>query len=125
MFASLEVIGGSIVLLIYVIGRTDDFLKGLLVASAISVVIELMLLLTMRRFFALYALLAVGVSAGWAWVGYHLAPDIFSDPNAPLYGAGLLGVGSLLEKFLQPEGYFEDHGGRVGEALKSFGDIFK
>lgn len=122
MFAFFEVIAGTIVLWIYVTAKVGDFWKGLLAAVIVSGFIQLLLVLTMARLRSLYVLLALGVSAGWAWLGFTIAPDIYQDPNAPLYGAALLGLGSMLEKFLMPQVYMDDHGGRFGKAIS---DIFK
>ena len=129
MFASLEVIAGSIALWVYAGYRiggdfTEDAWKGYIVMAAVVIVAKLVLMLIMRHFRALYFLLALVISAGWAWVGFKLAPMIFDDPNAPLYGAGLVGGASLLEKFLQPQAYqeaFESrHGQSAGQSFEKF-----
>lgn len=123
MFAFFEVMGGTIVLWIYVTAKVGDFWKGLLASLVISMFLELLLVLTVTRLRALYVLLAFGISAGWAWIGYTLAPQIFDDPHAPLYGAGLLGIGSLLEKFLMPQAYMTNHGEVAGKMISDIARI--
>jgi hypothetical protein len=129
MFAALEVLAGSVVLWIYAGYRVggdfkEDAWKGYLIMAAIVIVAKLVLLLIMRHFRALYVLLALVISAGWAWVGFKLTPMIFDSPEAPLYGAGLVGVASLLEKFLQPQAYMEAFESRptetAGQSFEKF-----
>lgn len=122
MFASLEVLAAMVVLWFYAgahIGGdfAEDAWKGYLIMAGIIILAKLILLFIMRHFRALYVLLAVMISAGWAWIGFKLAPMVFSSADAPFYAAGFFGLASLLEKFLQPEIYFEDHDARVGQTL--------
>lgn len=107
MFAALEWLAGGAAIWFFSTLKTGEFLKGLLTAAIISGVAQVLLILTVTRLRALYVLLAFAISAGWAWIGFKLAPMIYNDPNAPLYGAVLLGGGSLLEKFLAPQNYLQ------------------
>ncbi|HVX57452.1 MAG TPA: hypothetical protein VHA37_07005 [Candidatus Saccharimonadales bacterium] len=83
---------------------TNDWLTAFVVALLVVIAIEGVLVFAKLHLTALYLLLGLAVSVIWGWVGYGLAPSLINDPNAAIYGAAVLGGGSLLAKYASLRG---------------------
>ncbi len=78
---------------------TNDWLTAVVVTFLIIIAIDGILIFAKMHLTALYMLIGLALSVVWGGLGYGLAPSLINDPKAPLYGALVLGGGSLLAKY--------------------------